>query len=95
MPIISSIQLRLGPGATGTSGAFEFIAPAAGKMILQCQGSGNIAKVFFTENGAELDLNAGAALLANAFYEFEFAVDSGDTVFISGVTLVRGFWRPY
>ena len=42
-------------------------------------------------------LNNGVALTSGAFFEFSFAVDGQETLFVSGTSLtqVACFWRPY
>ena len=87
-------QQRLGPGSTGTSGAFEFQAPGAGIVRLQCLGAGSVANVAWGEGNGTWALNGGAALTSGSFFEFEFAVDGNDQIFLTGVTLARAFWRP-
>jgi len=91
---LTSSQQRLGPGNVGTSGAFEFQAPGSGIVRLQCLGAGTAANVAWAENGGTWALNGGSVLTSGAFYEFEFAVDGSDQIFLTGVTLARAFWRP-
>jgi len=91
---LTSSQQRIGPGNVGTSGALVFQMPGSGIVRLQCLGAGAIANVAWAENGGTWALNAGAVLTTGAFFEFEFAVDGNDQVFLTGVTLARAFWRP-
>jgi len=91
---LTTMQQRLGPGSTGTSGAFEFQAVGPGIVRLQCLGSGSIANIAWGEGNGTWALNNGVALTSGSFFEFEFAVDGNDQIFLTGVTLARAFWRP-
>ena len=90
-------MVKLGPGQIGTSGAFQFGVPYCGIVHLRVRGVGNVVNLAFQESGSTWALNAGAVLTSGAFFEFTFAVDGAEMLFVSGTSLaeVACFWRPY
>lgn len=89
-------MVKLGPGQIGTSGAFQFGVPYCGIVHLRILGTGAVVNLQFQESGSTWALNSGVALTAGAFFEFNFAVDGAETLFVSGTSLTQAaaFWRP-
>ncbi|PMP97757.1 MAG: hypothetical protein C0167_00305 [Nitrososphaera sp.] len=69
----------------GNSGSYTI--KSNGLLILQLAGAGTTASV--TINGTSYTLNSGNALTNGALYEFAIHVLQGDSVSVSGATVVR------
>ena len=95
-PGVTGPMVKLGPGAIGTSGAFQFNVPHCGIVHLRVRGTGNVINVAFGEGNSAYALNNGVAPASGAFFEFSFAVDGAESLFVSGTSLTEAacFWRP-
>jgi len=69
-----------------------FNVPAAGRIVFQLAGTGNVATVSFNNNSTPYNLNSGNALNSGAIYEFSVAVAQGDVFTVSNATFIRGFF---
>ena len=110
--IPAAILLALGAGRAGAQRAtytnfnswYMFGAEGwftnrwSANLDLQERRSGPIRQptAFFFRPSVNYALNAGAVLTSGAFFEFTFAVDGAETLFVSGTSLaeVACFWSP-
>jgi hypothetical protein len=66
--------------------------PDRGIVYVQLIGTGNVATITLNQKW-QPNINSGAALVNNAFYEFEFHVDKGDVILVQNATVRRIFFR--